>query len=85
MKKNVYLCINLNLLVMKKEVLFIVCGMCLMLVGCEKQQMPDFPVTEKLGIMNDMLSRMEDRLSSKFTFSDIELTKDLLYLWRYGA
>lgn len=79
MKKNVYLCINLNLLVMKKEVLFIVCGMCLMLVGCEKQQMPDFPVTEKLGIMNDMLSRMEDRLSSKFTFSDIELTKDLLY------
>jgi len=79
MRKNVYLCINLNLPAMKRKVLFIVCMACLAFFGCEKQQMPDFPVSEKLEIMNDMVSRMEDRASSELTFSDIELIKDLLY------
>ena len=79
MRKNVYLCINLNLPAMKRKVLFIVCVACLAFFGCEKQQMPDFPVSEKLEIMNDMVSRMEDRASSELTFSDIELIKDLLY------
>lgn len=79
MKKNVYLCLNLNLPAMKRKVICCICVGCLLLFGCEKRQMPDFPVSEKLGMMNDMLSRIEGRGSSGLTFSDIELTKDLLY------
>lgn len=80
MKKDFYLCINLNLPAMKREVLFIVCIVCLVFLGCERQQIPPISVSDKLEIVTEMITQMEvDTFRAKLDASDIILTKDLLY------
>ena len=80
MGKNAYLCINLNLPATKREVLLVACVMCLLLLGCEKQQVQTFSVSDKLEIISDMVSQREALGASRqLDASDILLTKDLLY------
>ena len=79
MRKNVYLCIDLNLLAMRGKVLWSVISFCLMLSGCAKQQTKDvstFFVSENAC---KAFAQSAIFTSKKLSASDIVLTKELLY------